>query len=90
MGFMDKLKSAGESVKGASVGAAERAKSELDEQKTRRQLADLYEQLGRKTYELAHAGPLNNEALTSEMEEIRKLEAHLAEGLAAQQKDADL
>jgi hypothetical protein len=86
---MDKLKNAGASVKEAGANAAERAKLELDERKTRGDLAEQYEALGRKAYELARAGDVKPSDMATEMEEIRKLEAHLAEVLAAEQAQAD-
>jgi len=86
MGFLDKAKaaagSAAEKAKDVAETATTKAKEGVDEVQTKRALGHAYEQLGRTTYELAKSGEISNPKLTESVDEISKLEAHLAESEA--------
>jgi hypothetical protein len=75
MGFLDKAKAAAEQ-------AATRAKETASELQTKRELGQVYDELGRKTFELVEAGDLSSAALDPLVERIRALNAQLAEGAA--------
>jgi hypothetical protein len=75
MGFLDKAKAAAEQ-------AATRAKETAGELQTKRELGQVYDELGRKTFELIEAGELSSAALDPLVERIRALNAQLAEGAA--------
>jgi len=68
MGFLDKAKSAAEQ-------AATRAKEGVEEVQAKRSLAQAYEQLGRTAFELLEAGEISHERLTTQADEIRRLQA---------------
>ena len=76
MGFLDKAKAAAEQ-------AAARAKDTAGELQTKRELGQVYDELGRKTFELVESGELSSPALDPLVERIRALNAQLAEGNAA-------
>lgn len=73
MGFLDKAKAAAEQ-------AATRAKDTAGELQTKRELGQVYDELGRKTFELVEAGEVSSPALDPLVERIRALNAKLAEG----------
>ncbi len=73
MGLLDKAKAAAEQ-------AATRAKDTAGELQTKRELGQVYDELGRKTFELVEAGDLSSPALDPLIERIRALNAKLAEG----------
>ncbi len=73
MGFLDKAKAAAEQ-------AATRAKETAGELQTKRELGQVYDELGRKTFELVEAGELSSAALVPLVERIRALNAQLDEG----------
>jgi hypothetical protein len=75
MGFLDKAKAAAEQ-------AATRAKETAGELQTKRELGQVYDELGRKTFELVEAGELSSTALDPLVERIRGLNAQLDEGEA--------
>lgn len=75
MGFLDKAKAAAEQ-------AATRAKDTAGELQTKRELGQVYDELGRKTFELVEAGEVSSPALDPLVERIRALNAKLAEGAA--------
>ena len=75
MGLLDKAKAAAEQ-------AATRAKDTAGELQTKRELGQVYDDLGRKTFELVEAGELSSPALDPLVERIRALNAKLAEGAA--------
>ncbi len=75
MGLLDKAKAAAEQ-------AATRAKDTAGELQTKRELGQVYDELGRKTFELVEAGEVSSPALESLVERIRALNAKLAEGAA--------
>lgn len=72
MSFFDKVKqTAGE--------AADKAKTQVSEAQTKNELVKTYEQLGKKTYELADKGELENAELKEILDKIRELRAKLDE-----------
>ncbi len=73
MGFLDKAKAAAEQ-------AATRAKETAGELQTKRELGQVYDELGRKTFELVEAGELSSAALDPLVERIRALNAQLDAG----------
>jgi hypothetical protein len=75
MGLLDKAKAAAEQ-------AATRAKDTAGELQTKRELGQVYDELGRKTFELVEAGEVSSTALEPLVERIRALNAKLAEGAA--------
>ena len=75
MGFLDKAKAAAEQ-------AAARAKDTAGELQTKRELGQVYDELGRKTFELVEAGEVSSPALDPLVERIRALNVKLAESAA--------
>ena len=75
MGFMDKVKS---TVKSGAEQAATKAQEEYERIQTRRELAQAYEDLGTKAFELADRGDLSHADLTPGVERIKTLKAQLA------------
>ena len=75
MGLLDKAKAAAEQ-------AATRAKDTAGELQTKRELGQVYDELGRKTFELIEAGEVSSPALDPLVERIRALNTKLAEGAA--------
>ena len=75
MGFLDKAKAAAEQ-------AATRAKDTAGELQTKRELGQVYDELGRKTFELVEAGEVSSPALDPLVERIRALNVKLAESAA--------
>jgi hypothetical protein len=57
--------------------AASKAKEELSEVQTRRELDKAFEELGRTTFGLVDSGELTNPQLTATVERIRALQAEL-------------
>jgi hypothetical protein len=76
MGFIDKVKA---SVKSGAEMAATKAQEEYEKLQARRELAQAYEDLGTKAFELSERGELSNPGLTPLVEQVRaaktKLEA---------------
>ena len=68
MGFLDKAKAAADQ-------AATRAKEGVEDVQTKRNLAHAYEQLGRTTFELVQRGEISHDQLSTQVEEIRTLQA---------------
>ena len=74
MGFMDKVKA---TVKSGAEQAAAKAQEELERMQAKRDLADAYEELGRKAYELADRGELSHGDLTGPVSRVRDLRTEL-------------
>jgi hypothetical protein len=70
MGFLDKAKAAAEQ-------AASKAKETAGELQTKRELGQVYDELGRKTFELVEAGQISASALDPLVERVRTLKAQL-------------
>ena len=68
MGFLDKARAAAEE-------AATRAKEGVDEIQMKRSLSHAYEDLGRTAFELIESGEISHLRLTSQADEIRRLNA---------------
>jgi hypothetical protein len=75
MGFMDKVKA---TVKSGAEQAATKAQEEYERIQTRREIAQAYEDLGTKTFELAERGDISHAELSSAVERIKTLRAQLA------------
>jgi len=75
MGFMDKVKA---TVKSGAEQAATRAQDEYERMQTRREIAQAYEDLGTKTFELAERGDISHAELAGPVERIKTLTAQLA------------
>ena len=73
MGLLDKAKAAAEQ-------AATRAKDTAGELQTKRELGQVYDELGRKTFELVESGEVSSTTLDPLVERIRSLKAQLDEG----------
>jgi hypothetical protein len=76
MGFLDKVREAGEQ-------ALARGKEEFEEQKTKRELNQAYGELGETAFGLVDSGAISHDSLTAGAERIRSLKAKLAELEAA-------
>src|SRR5262245_34133473 len=72
MGFLDKVKTAGEQ-------AIARGKEELEEQKTKRDLNQAYGDLGEAAFDLVDSASLSHDGLTEGGERIKSLKAKLAQ-----------
>ena len=57
--------------------AANKAKEEIGEAQTRRELGQAYDALGKLVFELASTGELTDERLNAEVERIKTLKAKL-------------
>jgi hypothetical protein len=68
MGLLDKVKTQAEQV-------ATKARGEMQELQTKRELNQAYTELGRKTLELADRGEINHDELSSLVERVRSLKA---------------
>jgi hypothetical protein len=83
MGFLDKAKAAAESAaekaKEVAEQATAKAKEGVDDVQTKRALGNAYETLGHTAYELAKAGEISHPKLTGTIDEITRLQAHLAD-----------
>jgi len=83
MGFLDKAKAAAETAaektKEAAQTATSKAKEGVDDVQTKRALGNAYENLGHTAYGLAKSGAIAHPDLTESVEEITRLEAHLAD-----------
>ena len=75
MGFMDKVKA---TVKSGAEQAATKAQEELERLQTKRDLAQAYEDLGEKTFELADRGDVSHADLGPLVDKVRTLKAQLA------------
>ena len=75
MGFMDKVKA---TVKTGAEQAAAKAQEEYERIQTRRELAQVYEDLGTKAFELSDRGDLSHSDLAPLVEQVRTLKAQLA------------
>jgi hypothetical protein len=71
MGFLDKAKAAAEQ-------AAARAKEELGELQTKRELSAAYGELGETAFGLVESGAISHDGLTAGVERIRTLKEQLA------------
>jgi len=74
MGFIDKVRA---SVKSGAELAATKAQEEYGRMQVRRELADAYESLGAKTFELADRGELSHTELAPLVEQVRAAKASL-------------
>ena len=72
MGFLDKVKTAGEQ-------AIARGKEEIEEQKTKRELNQTYGDLGETVFGLVDSGAISHDSLNAGVERVRALKAKLAE-----------
>jgi hypothetical protein len=75
MGFIDKVKA---TVKTGAEQAAAKAQDEYEKMQRRRELAQAYEDLGGKTFELVERGDLSHSDLAPLVDRIRALTADLA------------
>jgi hypothetical protein len=75
MGFIDKVKA---TVKTGAEQAAAKAQEEYEKMQRRRELAQAYEDLGGKTFELVERGDLSHSDLAPLVDRIRTLNADLA------------
>jgi hypothetical protein len=82
MGFLDKVKAGAEQ-------AAARAKVEMHELQTKRELTAAYGELGQSAFELVESGAVSHEQLTAGAERIRALKAQLAELEAQEPSEAE-
>jgi hypothetical protein len=71
MGFLDKAKAAAEQ-------AATKAKEGVDDVQTKRELSQVYNELGKTAYELIESGELSHPRLEAPAEKIRTLNAKTA------------
>ncbi len=77
MGLLDKVKAGAEQ-------AAAKAREEMQELQTKRELGQTYSDLGRKAFELADRGEISHAEISDLVERIRSLTAQLeAEEAAA-------
>ena len=74
MGFIDKVK---EGIKAGADKAATKAQEEYEKMQTRRELAQAYETLGTKAFELAEGGDISHPELTPLVEQVRGVKAKL-------------
>jgi hypothetical protein len=72
MGLLDKAKAAAEQ-------AATKAKEGVEDVQTKRELTQLYVELGRTTYGLVESGEVSHPQVTDTAEKIRALEARSGE-----------
>jgi len=77
MGFIDKVRA---TVKTGAEQAAAKAQEEYEKMQRRRELAQAYEDLGGKTFELVERGDLSHSDLAPLVDRIRTLMADLAAG----------
>lgn len=70
-------------VKAGATQAAARAKEELDELQTKRELGQAYGDLGKKAFELVESGAVTHPELTPLVEKARALKAELEAAEAA-------
>ena len=71
-------------VKQTAADAADSVKDNVQEAKIKNDIVRTYEDLGRKTFELAEAGKIKSTALRPHLKHLRELKAQLA---AVQQPD---
>src|SRR5262249_7468405 len=74
MGFIDKVRA---SVKSGAEAAATKAQEEYGRMQVRRELADAYEILGTKAFDLADRGELSHAELAPLVEQVRAAKAKL-------------
>lgn len=72
MGFMDKAKK-------ATAQAATKAKEGAEDVKTRRDLGNAYDELGKLAFDLAESGEIKSEKLVPLVDRIKALKAQLAD-----------
>jgi hypothetical protein len=72
MGFIDKVKA---TVKTGAEQAAAKAQDEYEKMQRRRELAQAYEDLGAKTFELVERGDLSHSDIAPLVDRIRTLTA---------------
>jgi cob(I)alamin adenosyltransferase len=70
MGFVDRAKSAAES-------AATKTREGVEDMKTKRELGETFDSLGKLTFELAESGEVSHEKITPLVEKIKELKAAL-------------
>jgi hypothetical protein len=63
--------------------AASKAKDELEDAQTRRELSQAYDALGKLAFELVSSGELTDERLNAEVDRIKTLKAKLESETAA-------
>ena len=71
MGFLDKVKAGAEQ-------AAARAKEELEELQTKRELNAAYGDLGKTAFELLESGAISHDRFAEGVQRVKKLKAELA------------
>lgn len=74
MGFIDKVK---ESIKSGADLAATKAQVEYEKMQGRRELADAYESLGEKSFELADRHEISHADLAPLVEQVRAAKERL-------------
>jgi len=84
MGFIDKVKA---TVKTGAEQAAAKAQEEYEKMQRRRELAQAYEDLGTKTFELAERGELSHTDIAPLVDRVRTLTADLAAASAEAPKE---
>lgn len=81
MGLMDKVKAGAEQaagkVKAGAEQAATKARDEMEELQTKRELNQLYVDIGKKTVELVDGGAVSNPELTGLVQRAHALKAQL-------------
>jgi hypothetical protein len=82
MSFIDRVKSNIQET-------ATMAREGIDDMQKKHELGKLYEELGRRAYELIEYGKLQTDELDYDVERIRKLQAELDEGEPATGDDLD-
>ena len=75
MGFIDKVRA---TVKTGAEQAAAKAQEEYEKMQRRRELAQAYEDLGTKTFELVERGDVSHSDLAPLVDRVRTLRADLA------------
>ena len=81
MGFIDNVK---ESVRSGAGMAATKAQEEYEKMQARRDVAQAYEDLGAKTFELADRGEVSHGELSPLLEQVRTAKARL-DGIGKEQ-----
>lgn len=70
MGFVDRAKS-------AAGTASTKAREGVEDVKTKRELGETYDKLGKLTVELVEGGEISHEKLTPMVEKVKELKAAL-------------
>jgi hypothetical protein len=74
MGLLDKMKAG---VKAGAEQAAVKAREEIEDLQTKRELAQAYGELGRKAFELAERGDIAHADLAPLLERVKGLKTKL-------------